>query len=379
MESTKIKVPLVDFKKQYSTIKSEIDEAVKEVLESQDFILGRKVVEFENNIARYLGVKHAIGVSSCTDALLISLMALGIGKGDEVITTPFTFISTAEAIVRVGAKPVFVDIKDDYNIDEAKIESAITDKTKAIIPVHLFGKPCNMDEIKKIANDNDLFIIEDAAQAFGAEFKDKKVGTIGNLGCFSFFPAKNLGAAGDAGLVVTGDGKLATKIRALRAHGRQDKYIYGMIGGNFRLDAIQAAILDVKLKYIDEWNKKRQENGVFYSKKLTILEKTGKIRLPVIDNSCNVFSQFSIKSESRNELKDFLEQKGIKTEIYYPVPLHLQEAFIEYKYQISDMPFAEALSDNILSIPIHPYLTSEQLQYVVTSIQDFYNGKKKTC
>ncbi|MCF6096385.1 DegT/DnrJ/EryC1/StrS family aminotransferase [Thermovorax subterraneus] len=366
-------IQFLDLKAQYQEIKQEIKKEIEEVLESGQYILGPKEKQFEREIAEYLGVKHAIGVANGTDALIISLDALGIGPGDEVITTPFTFFASAECISRVGAKPVFADIsfEDNLNIDTEKIEEKITEKTKAIIPVHIFGCPCNMDEIIEIAKRYDLFIVEDACQAIGAEYKGKKVGAIGDIGCFSFFPTKNLGGYGDGGLVVTNNDELAEKIKRLRVHGSTKKYYHSQIGYNSRLDEMQAAILKVKLKYIDQWNEKRIERARLYNEKLKDLP----IILPKIyreDYKKHVFHLYTILTQKRDELKKYLEQKGIPTGIYYPLPLHLQEVYKDLGYKRGDLPNAEEACERALSLPLYPELKEGQVEYVAKTVREFF-------
>lgn len=377
-----MKIPLLDLKAQYLTIKEEIKTAVDEVLESQHFILGQKVEELESNIAAYTGARRAIGVSSGTDALLVSLMALDIKPGDEVITSPFTFFSTAGVISRLNARPVFVDIDlVTYNIDPQKIESKITKKTKAIIPVHLFGQCADMDPILEKAREYNFKAIEDAAQSIGAEYKGKKAGAMGDLGIFSFFPSKNLGGYGDGGMVVTDDEPLYEKIKILRVHGSNPKYYHKMVGGNFRLDALQAAILNVKLKYLDLWSQKRMENAIYYDKKFQEagLKESGYIKTPEPvyrlsgDKNYHIYNQYTIQSKKRDKLREFLKENKIGTEIYYPVPLHLQECFKDLGYKKGDLPSSEQASSSVLSLPIYPELTIDQKDYVVQKISEFYN------
>ncbi|MGB9840910.1 DegT/DnrJ/EryC1/StrS family aminotransferase [Thermovenabulum sp.] len=366
-------ISFLDLKAQYQTIKKEIKKEIEEVLESGNYILGPKEKEFEKEIAEYLGVKHAIGVANGTDALVLSLDALGIGPGDEVITTPYTFFASAEAVSRVGAKPVFADISfdDNLNIDVRQIKKKITKNTKAIIPVHIFGCPCNMDEIIQIARKYNLYIIEDACQAIGAQYKGKKAGTLGDIGCFSFFPTKNLGGYGDGGLVVTNNDEIAEKIMTLRVHGSTKKYYHSRIGYNSRLDEIQAAILKVKLKYIDKWNQKRIEKAKLYNDKL----KNLPITLPKIydeNHKKHVFHLYTILTPKRDELKNYLEQKGIPTGIYYPLPLHLQEAYKDLGYKDGDMPNAEKASRQALSLPLYPELKEEEIYYITEAVKTFF-------
>ncbi len=392
-------ISLIDLKRQYQTIKEEADKKVLEILSSAQYIMGENVKEFEKEISEYLGVKHSISVGNGTDALIIALKALGIGEGDEVITTPYTFFATAESISIVGATPVFVDVDiDTYNIDPEKIEEKITDKTKAIMPVHIFGQPCDMDSINKIAKKDNLKVIEDACQAIGAEYKEKMIGGISDIACFSFFPTKNLGCAGDGGMIVTNDDNLATICRALRTHGsgtdghkayniihniEEDttedkgtdntvynplKYYNYLIGQNSRLDELQAAILRIKLRELDKWNDARRENARFYNEKL----KDTKFITPFEDeNSKHVYHLYILQSENRIELVNYLKDKGIATGVYYPVPLHLQKAYKDLGYKEGDLPNAEYLSHRTFAIPIFPELTDEEKEYIVEKLKKF--------
>jgi len=373
----------LDLKKQYKSIKEAIDTAVKRVLESAVFIGGKEVEKFEKEMADFCGTKHAIGLNSGTDALFLSLKALNIGPGDEVITTPFTFIATAGVIANCGAKPVFADINPEtFNIDPSKIEEKITEKTKAIIPVHLFGQMADMDEIMAIAKKHNLFVIEDAAQAIGAEYGSagspqakRKAGTIGDLGCFSFFPSKNLGAFGDGGMVATNNEELANKIRLLKNHGSspKEKYLNLIVGTNSRLDAIQAAILRVKLKYLSKWSKERAEKASYYNGKL---KGVGDIITPVTAADRNhIFHQYTIRTGSRDELQKYLKEKEIPTMIYYPLPLHLQPAFEYLNYKSGDFPESEKAAKEVLSLPIYPEIEREQQDVVVQKIKEFYAKK----
>jgi len=376
-----MKVPLLDLKAQYLTIKEEIRSAIDEVLESQIFILGPKVEELEKSIAAYSQTKYGIGVSSGTDALLISLMAIDIQPGDEVITTPFTFFATAGVVARLKARPVFVDIDPvTFNIDPAKIEKAITKKTKAIIPIHLFGQCADMDPIMAIANTHDLSVIEDAAQSIGAEYKGRRAGSIGHLGIFSFFPSKNLGGFGDGGMVVTNDEKLFDKIKILRVHGSRPKYHHKIVGGNFRLDSLQAAILSVKLKYLDDWSHGRQKNADEYDQKFKtsgLIEKGLTVPPRAIyknggDKNYHIYNQYTIRTKKRDELQAHLKNNAIGSEIYYPLPLHLQECFKELGYRRGDLPVSEEAAGSVLSIPIYPELTVEQRDYIFATIVGFH-------
>jgi len=366
----------LDLTAQYKSIKKEIDEAVKRVLESTVFIGGKEVEEFEKEVAEFCGVKYAIGVNSGTDALFLSLRALGIGPGDEVITTPFTFIATAGVIANCGAKPVFVDIDPEiFNIDPSKIEKAITKKTKAILPVHLFGQMADMDRIMRIAKKHKLYVVEDAAQAMGAKYKGKKAGAMGDCGCFSFFPSKNLGAYGDGGIIITNNEKLAEKIRLLKNHGSspKEKYLNLIVGTNSRLDAIQAAILIVKLKYLAKWSRERAKKASCYNEKL---KRVGDIVTPVTVSGRNhIFHQYTIRTKSRDELQKHLKKKEILAMIYYPLSLHLQPAFRDLEYREGDFPESEKAAKEVLSLPIYPELKKEEQGLIIKKIKEFYENK----
>lgn len=364
-------IQMVDLKKQYEKIKPEIDSAIQEVIESTQFILGKKVSDFEKAAANYLGVKYAVGVANGTDALQIAMMALGIGQGDEVITTPFTFVATTETIVMIGAKPVYVDIDPvTNNIDVKKIKEKITPRTKAILPVHLYGNPAEMDEILSIAKEYNLFVIEDSAQGFGAEYKGKKVCSFGDVACISFFPSKNLGCYGDGGMVVTDNEEIHEKVRMIANHGSKVRYVHERLGMNSRLDALQAAILNVKIKYIDEWNNRRIQNAKLYSEKLKDLRQVTTPTYP--EYSKHIFHQYTIKVEQRDELQKFLTSKSIPTAIHYPIPLHLQPAFRGFAEEGS-LPNAEEASKKVLSLPMHPDLQIEEIDYITNSIKEFYS------
>ena len=346
-------VPMVDLKKQFQGIKEEVLNIVTEILESSQYILGQKVSEFERKVANYHSVREAIGVASGTDALHLSIDALGIGEGEEVITTPFTFIATAEAILYTGAIPVFVDIEPDtLNIDVSQIEANITKKTKAILPVHLFGHPADMINILDIAKKYRLKIIEDCAQSFGAEVNGKKAGSLGDAGCFSFYPSKNLGGYGDGGMVILNDSGVADIIRELRNHGSKGSYRHKRVGFNSRLDEIQAGILLVKLLHIDKYNIKRRQNAALYNNLLS-----DKVRCPVEKQGAyHVFHQYTIISNKRDEIHQRLKENGISSVVYYPVPLHLQEALKFLGYQKGDFPVAEKAAKEVLSLPMYPEL-----------------------
>ncbi len=362
---------------QYLTMKTEIDEAIQEVIRSTQFIKSGKVLEFEKNLADYLST-NVIACANGTDALQIAYMALDLKPGDEVITVPFTFIATVETLALMGLKPVFADVCDDtFNIDTSKIEKLITPKTKAIVPVHLFGQCANMEEILKIAEKHNLYVIEDAAQAIGAEYifsngTRKHAGTVGQIGCTSFFPSKNLGAFGDGGAIYSGDPELAKTIRSIANHGMKAKYQYERIGVNSRLDSIQAAILDVKLKYFDKHINARQRAAAFYNEHLKNIEG---LKLPVrISYSTHAFHQYTIKTEKRNELQAFLQQKGIPSMIYYPGTHHLQEAYRYLGYKKGDFPVSEQLAETVLSLPMHTELTEEQQEYITDNIKRFFEN-----
>ena len=392
-------IPLVDLKAQYKSVEKEIDNVTKEILSSAQYIMGRHVTDFENEFAEYIGVKHAISVGNGTDALVVALMACGIGEGDEVITTPFTFFSTAESISCVGAVPVFVDVKKDtYNINPSKIEEKITAKTKAIMPVHIFGQPAEMDEINKIAKKHNLLVIEDAAQAAGSVYKGMKSGSIGDVGCFSFFPTKNLGCAGDGGMITTDNDDIAIIAKALRTHGsgengqraynllnniKEDigsaeghddtvynplKYYNYLIGFNTRLDALQAGILSVKLPHLDRWVEKRNSNAQKYYNEL----KTTLLTMPhIIDEAVSAFNMFVVQSENRDALVDKLKEKGISTGVYYPVPMHMQKVYKNLGYKTGDLPNSEYLSHRTFAIPVYPELNIEQQNYIIEVIQEY--------
>jgi len=362
---SKLNIPMVDLKGQYQTLKQEIDNGIQDVLNATSFILGPNVQALEKEVADYCGVKHAIGVASGTDALHLALLAAGIGPGDEVITTPFTFIATAEAIAYVGAKPVFVDIHPDtFNIDASLIEAAITDKTKAVLPVHMFGQSADMDSIADICKKHKLKIIEDCAQSFGAEYAGKKSGAYGDLGCFSFFPSKNLGCYGDGGMVITNDDAMAENVRMYRNHGSKVRYYHSCIGYNSRLDEMQAVILRVKLKRIDEYNTNRYNNAQAYTSKL----KGSTITAPFEDGKgSHVYHQYTIMSDKRDAIHQALTDRGIASAVYYPVPLHRQEVFAE-DYKDISLPNAEAVSEKVVSLPMFPELRREQIEQIMETV-----------
>jgi dTDP-4-amino-4,6-dideoxygalactose transaminase len=390
-------VVLLDLKAQYKTIREDVRAAVDRVLDSQHFILGPEVEALEHEVAAYVQCQYGIGMSSGTDALLVALMALDIQPGDEVITTPYSFFATAGCVARLGAKPVFVDIDPiTYNIDPAQIEHAVTDHTRAIIPVHLFGQMADMTAIMAIAERHNLYVIEDAAQAIGSERDGKRAGSIGHLGCFSFFPSKNLGGIGDGGMVTTNDPAIAEKVKLLRNHGHKPKYYNKVVGGNFRLDAIQAAVLRVKLPYLDSWTQGRQYNADVYRRLfeeagLTLARdsiscllngceaedcelqtKTGIVLPEARPNTRHIYNQFVIRCGQRDALMNHLQAHQIGCEIYYPIPLHLQECFAALGYKKGDLPCSECAANETLALPIYPELTEDMLNSVVAAIADFY-------
>ncbi len=376
-----MKVPLLDLKAQYASIRDACLQVTAEIYESQYFILGPHVDKLEKEISDYCGTRFSVGVSSGTDALLLSLMAAGIGYGDRVITTPYTFFATAGSIARVGAVPVFVDIEPDtYNMSPEGVATVIDKMSadekkllKAIMPVHLYGQCAEMDPILSIAAENDLVVIEDAAQAIGAEYKGKRAGSMGDYGCFSFFPSKNLGGFGDGGIVTTGRESVHEQLVILRVHGAHPKYYHRFIGGNFRLDALQAAIVSIKLAHLDNWTAGRRENARKYRELFDAAGLSGRITLPVEKQNRHIYNQFVISvPEKRDELRAFLTEAGVGNEIYYPVPLHLQECFSYLDCRPGDFPNSEFAATHTLALPIYPELTDVQLEYVTDRIRAFY-------
>jgi dTDP-4-amino-4,6-dideoxygalactose transaminase len=361
-----MRVPLLDLRAQYTSIRDEVRSALDRVIEAQRFILGPEVEELEREIAAYCGCAHAIGVSSGTDALLAALMAIGIRPGDEVITTPYSFFATAGEVARLGATPVFADIDcRTYNIDPAAIEAKISPRTRAIIPVHLFGQMADMPEIMEIARRHHLLVIEDAAQAIGAEFDGSRAGSVGDVGCFSFYPSKNLGGFGDGGMVTTNNSDLAEKLLLLRNHGFKTKYSSEILGGNFRLDEIQAAVLRVKLQFLDDWTKARRRNASLYRQHL---EQTG-LELPYeLPNSRHIYNQFVIRTGRRDEVMARLRKQGIGCEVYYPIPLHLQPCFKSLGHRPGDFPASEEASNETLALPIYPELTGGMIRSVCDAL-----------
>ncbi len=359
---------MVDLVTQYRKIKSEIDEAIHRVLDSGHYIMGKEVAEFESAAAAYLNVQYAIGCASGTDALQVAMMALEIGPGDEVVTTPFTFVATTETIALLGARPVYVDIDPaTYNIDPAKIEAAITKRTKAIIPVHLYGQPAEMDAVLEIANRHGLAVIEDTAQAMGARYKGKKVGGLGTLGAISFFPSKNLGAFGDAGMIVTNDSTLAEKTRMIIVHGSRKKYYHEILGVNSRLDTIQAAILKVKLKYLDAWHEARRKAASVYNK---LFEGTGIITPYERPDVYHIYHQYTIRVSKRDQASRHLAERKIPHAVYYPIPLHLQQAFRDPAFGEGSFPVSEQAAREVLSLPMHTELTADQQSFIADAVRE---------
>jgi dTDP-4-amino-4,6-dideoxygalactose transaminase len=386
----RLHVPLLDLKPQYQALKAELDAALLKVAESQMFILGPAVRELEERIAAYSGAKYGIGISSGTDALLIALMALDIGAGDEVITSPYTFFATGGTIARTGARPIYVDIDPvSFNISPARIREFIETscvqrdgtlvnrrtggRVKAIMPVHLYGQSADMTPILAIANHYGLRVIEDAAQAIGAEYTGgRRVGSLGDIGCFSFFPTKNLGAFGDAGLCTTNDEALAAKLRMLRVHGMEPRYYHALIGGNFRIDEIQAAVLLVKFAHLDDWHAGRQRNAAFYDKAFAAANLGDRVVTPVaLPGHRHIYNQYVLRVPERDRLRAFLAECGVGTEVYYPVPLHMQECFAYLGYRPEDCPESTRAAGETLALPIFPDLTERQLQHVVDSVVSF--------
>ena len=372
-----MKIPLLDLQAQYATIRDEVTVALARVFESQHFVMGTEVQALEEAIARYSQTKFAIGCASGSDALLLALMSCGVGEGDEVITTPFSFFATASTVARLGARPVFVDIDEQtYNIDPAQVANAINERTKAIIPVHLYGQCAHMDAINEIASQSGIAIIEDAAQAIGAEDNGRRAGSMGTIGCISFYPSKNLGGAGDGGMLVTNDADHAARLRVSRVHGEERKYHHKTIGINSRLDAIQAAVLRVKLAHLEEWTKARQQNADRYRSLFREAGLNESIGLPFVRSGArHVYHQFVIRVRDgkRDGLREHLRDRGVGTDVYYPVPLHLQECFGYLGYKENELPVAETAAKETLALPIYPELTPEQQEYVVGAIGDFFS------
>ena len=372
-----VKVPLLDLQAQFQGIRSDVLSAIEAVCNEQSFVLGRRVEAFESAIAEYLGCRYAVGVASGSDALLLSLMAVGVKPGDEVITVPFTFFSTAGGISRLHAVPVFVDVRPDtFTIDTEQIERKITPRTKAIIPVHLFGQCADMEPIMDLADRHGLAVIEDACQSIGASRRGRNAGTFGYSGCFSFFPSKNLGGVGDGGLIVTNDGDLRELLLALRVHGSRSDYHHDHVGLNSRLDALEAAVLRVKLPHLNGWNAKRSRNAATYNRLLTEAGLLEHLVLPTTDPSnVHVFNQYTLRAQRRDELMAYLKEHEIGHKVYYPVPLHLQECYQPLGYAKGDLPVSEQLAREVLSLPVYPELTNAQMESVVRRVSEFYGSR----
>ncbi len=367
-------VPLLDLKAQFQSIRQELLASIEEVCDDQGFVLGPRVERFEESLGKYAGTAHAVGVASGSDALLLSLMAVGVKPGDEVITTPFTFFSTAGVISRLQAIPVFVDIRPDtFNLDPVHLADNITNRTKAVIPVHLFGQCADMEAIAQIATPRGIPIIEDACQAIGAARNGVRAGGFGATGCFSFFPSKNLGGFGDGGMVTTHDPEVANQLRALRVHGSRSDYHHHLIGMNSRLDALQAEVLQVKLTYLEQWTEKRRSNAQAYHQLFDQAGLLDRISEPAVDQvNYHVYNQYTIRTMQRDQLSTYLTEQGIGNKIYYPVPLHLQECYQVLGYQNGQLPVAEQAAQEVLSLPIYPELAPEHMEYVVQSIRKFF-------
>lgn len=377
-DAVKQQFEYLDLRAQFSTIREEVMSAVTRVMESQHFILGSEVKEFERELEAQLGAQHAVSCASGSDALVLAMMASDVGPGDEIITSPFTFIATGGAIARVGATPVFVDIDPaTFNISPSAIDAALTGNTRGIMPVHLFGLAADMEAIDSLAKKRGLLVIEDAAQAIGARYRGRTVGTLGDFGCFSFFPSKNLGGAGDGGLVTTEDAALAERLRMLRVHGSSKRYHHDILGTNSRLDALQAAILRIKLRHLDQWTTERQARADRYRQLFASRDIAPLVQVPAQSSTDfhHVYNQFTIRCSHRDELKEHLRREGIPTEIYYPLPLHLQPAFAYLGYKQGQVPEAEAASREVLSLPVYPELVEHQHELVVESIARFYGQR----
>jgi dTDP-4-amino-4,6-dideoxygalactose transaminase len=368
-----LKVPLLDLHRQYASIREDVLSAVTRVCDSQQFIMGPEVEQLEVEVAATLGVRHAVAVSSGTDAILASLMALGIGPGDEVITPTFSFFATAGSVVRVGARPVFVDVDPvTLTVDPARVRDAITSRTKAILPVHLYGLCADMDPLAELAAAGNFHVIEDAAQAIGATYRTRPAGTLGDVACFSFFPTKNVGAFGDAGLVTTQDPALASKVRLLRNHGAEPKYYHHIVGGNFRMDALQAAVLRVKLPHLTHWNDGRRANAATYRALFDRAGVSSRLRLPVEpEGLTHIYHQYVIRVPNRDGLRAHLQSRGIGTEIYYPVPFHRQQCFAGLSAAAASFPQADAAAEEVLALPIFPELAPAEQEHVVSSIAEW--------
>jgi dTDP-4-amino-4,6-dideoxygalactose transaminase len=366
--------PFLDLAAQYATIRDEVNQSIARVMESQHFILGPEVKALEKEVAKYTACNFGIGCASGSDALLLALMAFEIGPGDEVITSPFTFVATGGSIARLGARPVFVDIDPaTFNLDPAKLEGAFSDRTKAVLPVHLFGLMAEMAPIMELAKHSGVPVIEDCAQAIGAQYQEASAGSMGAIGCFSFFPSKNLGGAGDGGMMTTNDAALADRLQVLRTHGSRTKYDYELLGMNSRLDALQAAILRVKLPHLDRWSMQRQRHAARYRELFQEFELMGQVELPIVPSGCtHIYNQYVIRVKGRDALSDHLKKSGIPTEVYYPKPLHLQRAFSYLDYKEGDFPNSELASRQVIALPVYPEMVDEQLEAVVGTIANFY-------
>ncbi|NOS79618.1 MAG: DegT/DnrJ/EryC1/StrS family aminotransferase [Nitrospira sp.] len=368
-------IPLLDLKAQFQPLRAELMAAVQTVCEEQGFILGPRVVAFEESLAKYVGARYAIGCASGSDALLLSLMAMGVGQGDEVITVPFTFFATAGAVSRLGAKPVFIDIQPDtFNLDPAQLERVVTSRTKAIIPVHLFGQCADMPAINQIAKAKRLHVIEDACQAIGAGQGGQRAGVLGDTACFSFFPSKNLGGFGDGGMITTNDQGLADALAMLRVHGSRVRYLHEAVGINSRLDALQAVVLDIKLKYLDQWAEGRRRNAARYDQLFRAAGLLDRVTLPSTKaGNFHVYNQYTVRVSKRDELRAHLKEKGVGTEIYYPLPMHLQHCYQDLGYRKGAFPLSERAAEEVMSLPIYAELSDAQLTYVVEMVADFFN------
>jgi dTDP-4-amino-4,6-dideoxygalactose transaminase len=367
-------IPLLDLKAQFQPLRTEIMAAVQTVCDEQGFILGPRVVAFEESLAKYVGARYAIGCASGSDALLLSLMAMGVGQGDEVITVPFTFFATAGAVSRLGAKPVFIDIQPDtFNLDPTQLERAVTSRTKAIIPVHLFGQCADMPAINQIAKAKRLHVIEDACQAIGAGQSGQRAGVLGDTACFSFFPSKNLGGFGDGGMITTNDQGLADALAMLRVHGSRVRYLHEAVGINSRLDALQAVVLDIKLKYLDQWAEGRRRNAARYDQLFRAAGLLDRVTLPLTKaGNFHVYNQYTVRVSKRDELRAHLKEKGVGTEIYYPLPMHLQNCYQDLGYRKGAFPLSERAAEEVMSLPIYAELNDAQLTYVVEMVADFF-------
>jgi dTDP-4-amino-4,6-dideoxygalactose transaminase len=369
---TTMQVPLLDLKAQYNDIRADIDDAVRRVMESTRFIGGPEVTGLEEEVARYSQSPHGIACASGTDALLLSLRALGVGPGDEVVTSAYSFFASAGTIANAGGTPVFVDIDPrTYNLDAHRLEAAITPRTRAIVAVHLYGQCCDLTAVKAVCDKHQVWLIEDAAQAIGAEWEGKRAGSVGDFGCFSFFPSKNLGGAGDGGMIVTRSAEHADRLKLLREHGARPKYFHSIVGTNSRLDALQAAILRVKLRHLDRWSEARAKNADLYDK----LFDGSRIGRPYRDpRARHIYNQYVIRAEKREELKQWLTDRGVGTEVYYPVPLHVQQCFAGLGYKAGDLPHSEAAAKETLALPIYPELGEERIRYVAQTVREFVDS-----